>query len=397
MSPRTALLLGCGTIGREVARLLAADLAFDRIVVADSAAARAAAVAATLGDNAAAVEADGADESAVARLAEGAAVMLNTTGPFTTDVVAAMRGAARAGVPYADINDEAEVLWELFEAGEIDRAARQRGVPLVVGLGSSPGLTNIWARHLADQMDSVAEIRIALAMDPYYRSPAVFLHRFSVHGGPVRLFRDGRWTQLPGFGEEEAIRFPEPVGVVQVHLVGHSEPITLPRSFPTLRSVETKAGFYNDAANVVLRDVIRYGLTGTEPLTVGTTRLTPAEFTAAFLSSPAADHLFQGHQKHAPIARQVEVSGVKAGQPLRLTLQVVMAAGATVIALPLAVAARLLALRQVPTPGLLAPEMLDPYPFLEALEQFGIRLRLLREESSARFRRFSLDRPSGTV
>jgi saccharopine dehydrogenase-like NADP-dependent oxidoreductase len=94
-----------------------------------------------------------------------------------------MHAALHAGIPYADINDEAEVLWELFEARTLDAEARQRGLPLVVGLGSSPGLTNIWARYLADQMDTVSAFHIAIAMNPSYRSPAVFRHRFSTHGG----------------------------------------------------------------------------------------------------------------------------------------------------------------------------------------------------------------------
>ena len=62
-----------------------------------------------------------------------------------------------------------------------------------------------------------------------------------------------------------------------------------------------------------------------------------------------------------------------------MTMQVVMAAGARVIAMPLAVAARFLVLGQVPRTGRLSPEALDPRPFLETLDRWGVRLRFRRE------------------
>jgi saccharopine dehydrogenase-like NADP-dependent oxidoreductase len=191
---------------------------------------------------------------------------------------------------------------------------------------------------------------------------------------------------VAGFSEEEDVRFPEPVGVVRVHLAGHCEPVTLPRFLKGLHAVDLKAGFCVDAVNRLLCDLIRYGLTGAEPVHVGATPVVPAEFTAAFLSSPAADHLFQFERVPSRIARQVRVQGTKNGRPCALTLQVVMEAGARIIAMPLAVAARLLALGRVTTPGLLAPEALNPRPFLAVLERWGVQLRLLREEVSDRFR-----------
>lgn len=110
MAKHTALLLGCGTIGAEVARLLAADEVFSGVLIADKDVARAQQIAAEVGDKATPLRADVYDETAIARLAQGASVVLNTTGPFTNHVSAVIRAALQVGVPYADINDEAEVL-----------------------------------------------------------------------------------------------------------------------------------------------------------------------------------------------------------------------------------------------------------------------------------------------
>ena len=110
-----------------------------------------------------------------------------------------------------------------------------------------------------------------------------------------------------------------------------------------------------------------------------------ADCTAALLSSPAADHLFQDGEPTSYIARQVQVQGTQDGQACTLTMQVVMEADARVIAMPLAVATRLLVLGQVPGAGLLAPEALPPHPFLAVLERWGVRLHYRRETQTDRF------------
>ena len=385
MPEHIALLLGCGTVGREVAYLLTSDNTFQQILVADKDVDRARQVAAALDGKGTAVQAHVDDLTTVASLARRASVMLNATGPFSSNVTPLMQCALEANIPYADINDEASVLWDVFNSGELDKAARQRGIPLVVGLGTSPGLTNIWARYLADQLDRVETFHIAIAMDPRYRNPIVFQHRFSVHGGYALVFRHGDWQWVPAFSEEETVEFPAPVGPVRVHLAAHCEPVTLPRFFTDLQQVDMKAGFIDDAVNRLLHDVIRYGLTATDAIRVGSCEIVPAEFTAAFLSSPAADHLFQHQSLPSRIARQVQAKGQYDGRPCTLTLQVVMDTGARAIAMPLAVTARLLVQGQVPITGLLAPEALPARPFLDVLEHWGVQLHLRREESTNRF------------
>src|SRR5262249_24915450 len=130
MAKHTALLLGCGTIGAAVARLLVADEVFSGVLIADKDVARAHQITTELREKVTPLEADIHDIATVTCLAEGVSVVLNTVGPFTRHVSAVMRAALHARVPYADINDEAEVLWEMFASGALDAEARQRSIPL---------------------------------------------------------------------------------------------------------------------------------------------------------------------------------------------------------------------------------------------------------------------------
>jgi saccharopine dehydrogenase-like NADP-dependent oxidoreductase len=109
MAKHTALLLGCGTIGAAVARLLVADEVFSGVLIADKDVARTHQITTELGEKVTPLEADIHDEATVTCLAQGVSVVLNTIGPFTRHVSAVMRAALHAGVPYADINDEAEI------------------------------------------------------------------------------------------------------------------------------------------------------------------------------------------------------------------------------------------------------------------------------------------------
>jgi len=57
-----------------------------------------------------------------------------------------------AGVHYLDINDD----WESTEAMlAMDAAARGRGVTAVIGMGASPGISNLLARHAMRRLDLV--------------------------------------------------------------------------------------------------------------------------------------------------------------------------------------------------------------------------------------------------
>ena len=386
MPNRTALLLGCGSIGSEVAKLLAADDDFSHLVVGDRDGERAASLAESLGSRASSLRVDLEDSEALRGAVSVASVVLNASGPFTRTTFQVIRTAAEAGVPYADVNDEAELLWELFEKGEVDALARQHGVPVVAGLGASPGHSNIVARYLADQMDEVLEVHFFLVADTRYRSQAVWRHRFSIFGGSALTYSDGQWIRLPAMSEAEDVRFPAPWGTVRCYAVG-LESLTLPRFIKGLRHTSMKRGFLHPVMAQPLQDFIRYGLTSDTPMRVGEAVVSPAEFSAAFLSDSATDQLFDFGPPQTGPPRQVRVVGRKGARPLRLTLTYAHTAQTIALATAscLAVGGRLLALGQVPGPGLLAPEALDPAPFLRDMEFHGVTLHLMQEEDIDRF------------
>lgn len=379
----TVLVLGgAGSVGAAAARQLAQRRRFRHLIIADRDRDGAQRLAQELG--AEAVGIDVTDTQALIPLMRQARVVLNATGPFTLYGVDLVRAAIAARVDYADVDDEAEPMHELFGTPAIDQAARQAGITLVVGLGISPGFSNILTRYAAQQLDTVASVHIAVATGPWTRGEAVWAHRLHVNSGVATIFRDGAWMTVPAMSEEEVVTFPWAPGRARVHIVSHPEPLTLPRYLPGVQEVVTKLG-YPEAMNQLLRDLARYGLTSTVPVAVGNLDLAPAAFLAAYLASPQADGVY-GFSRQTPYsARQVRLCGTRDGRRVSLCYQLALQGGAAETALPLVVAGELLATGAVPVRGLLAPEALEPLPFLQALVGLGAQIRCIREEELPEF------------
>ena len=374
---KTVVVLGgAGSVGAETVRQLNQRGKFAKIIVADRNIEDAQRLAQKVGAEAS--EIDVTDSHALLELIKGTNAVLNTAGPFFlygTDVI---RCAIEARVPYADVNDEEEPILELFSNDDVDRAARDAGIPLVVGLGTSPGLTNILTRYGAQEFDTVESVQIALATGPWTRGFAVWSHHLHAHSGQTTIYRNGDWTQVPAMSEEETITFPWAPGKGQVHIVSHPEPLTLPRFFPGIQEVVFKLG-HPPNVNQLYRDLSNYGLTSEESVPYGKNEISPADFVAAYLSTDQADEVF-GFSKLTPYSmREVRIAGKRDDRPLKLRYQVSMKGGPIESGLPLAITAELLSNGDI-SAGLFSPEALEPGPFLSAFPELGARSRLIREE-----------------
>ncbi len=284
---RVVVLGGCGAVGRVVVRTLAADDTFDEVVVADIDAAGAAALAEALGSaRVSACRVDATAGAAVEAAVRGADVVVNCTGPFYKFVKTVLAAVLQARVPYVDVCDDVDVTLELLDWHERARAA---GVPAVIGMGSSPGVTNLLARFSADYLlDSVESVDIyhAHGGEPY-EGPGVVAHRFHCMSMDIPMFLDG---------ELRSVRFFEPDGLalratVDLHRLGanipvypypHPEQVTLPR-FLALRRVTNRGTVLPDAYYQRTMEAARLGLASPEPLDVQGHAVAPRDFAIAWL------------------------------------------------------------------------------------------------------------------
>src|SRR6202521_4512868 len=368
-----ALVLGgCGTMGKEVTRDLAQTSDFDRIVVADKDGARAQAFVDELGDRRlvpAAVDVTrGADVEALLR--QCTVVANCTTYHFGLDLV---RLAIACGKPYVDLGG----LFNTPRQLELSPQAERAGVPIVLGCGATPGVTNLMAQSAARSMDTVERVEVAFgSLRPLAASPGLLdtiLEEFSPTTSRF-YYEDGRFVPVAPFSGARVLDFLPPVGSLETYLVPHSETHTIPRFLSKKPTHVSVRGSWHPEIMKAMRIFLDYGLTGEEPFSVDGTVLSPRTFLRAHLlhRPPALD---------SPVAffLRVDVTGMKAGDTRTVSLKSSHptdwgpAGTARMTGIPASIGLQALAHREVARIGVLGPEAaFEPGRFFEQLGRRGI-------------------------
>jgi len=239
---RLVALGGCGGMGQFAVRT-AIDFDFlDEIVIADRDEYRAREFAEKCGSKASALAVDVLDETALAKALTGADVVMTTVGPYYRFGLPMLRAAIRAGCHYLDINDDWEPTLEMLE---LDEEAKKAGITAVIGMGASPGLSNLIAVKAMNELDKVDDLITGwgtgghdeeLSEEPgeggtLRAATEHWIHQLT---GKIRVRRDGEFRDATAF-EEIQVDYPG-VGLVTTHTVGHPEPITLPLFRPEIRN-----------------------------------------------------------------------------------------------------------------------------------------------------------------
>jgi saccharopine dehydrogenase-like NADP-dependent oxidoreductase len=230
------IALGAGGMGRHAAETAVGFDFVDELVVADLDAAAAARLAGTLGPKARSARIDVTDEAALCRLLAGAGAVLNTVGPFFRLGPPVLRAAIRAGCHYLDINDD----WESTEAMRaLHEEARARGITALIGMGASPGISNLLAVTAMRELDSVEELYPGFDLDaamPETRGPracAATVHGVHQLTGRIRVFDGGRLVDEAPMRRVD-LDYPG-LGPCTAWTMGHPEAITFPAFQPSLR------------------------------------------------------------------------------------------------------------------------------------------------------------------
>lgn len=317
---------------------------------------------------------DAGDLTAVAALLKGADVLVNATIPrFNESLMTAAREGHVAYIDLASASSDPFV---------DDAKWKAAGVPAVIGMGEDPGLSNVFARYGADQMDTVDAIRIRdgdTASSPEFPficlfSPETFIGETL---NSSRIWRNGAYSVVPPFGGFEQYTFPAPVGPQPVYEVDHEEVDTLPRFIGKgVQYVDFKLALDDRTVRILqtFQDLQIFGSNRPDRVAARKALLNvipkPADLTGKVEGSAAL---------------VVEVDGIKDGAPRRVRLSTLISHpeaatryGATGTAYLTgtggAVGALLLATGKIRAPGMHSPETLDPAPFLPALEERGVML-----------------------
>jgi saccharopine dehydrogenase-like NADP-dependent oxidoreductase len=320
---RALVLGGAGAMGRWTVRDLTESVGVDEVCVADADGPRAMETAgwaaARAGSTGTAriwgTALDAAEPDALRRAFEPVDVVANCA--FHATNVPVMEACADTGTHYVDLGG-------LFHTTRRQLTLHDRfaaaGATAVVGMGASPGTTNVMAALAARELEAVESVEIRLGIADFathdaalplpYAAPTL-LDEFSM---PAMVWRGGRWNAVPAMSEQEEIEFPAPVGRVRVGHTLHSEVATLPRYLADrgVESVSFKVGFPPDFMQR-MNLLVGLGLTGTEPVDLAGGKVIPRELLLHLLTV--------GQERPGPEAKvddaeaiRVRVGGRRAGR-----------------------------------------------------------------------------------
>ncbi len=367
---KAVVLGGSGAVGRCAVRTLAAHETFDKVVIADLDFATAQALATELGPKVEAARLDAADAANVRDVVRGSTVVINCTGPFYRFARPCLQGAIDAGVNFVDVCDDVDATLDLLS---MDAAVKDAGLCAVIGMGNSPGITNLLGRLAYDQLlDEVEAIDIyhAHGGEPF-EGEGVVAHRFHGMGIDIPMFLDG---------ELKTVKFFEPDGLAlrtktDFHKVGrnvpvypypHPEQITMPR-YLKLKRVTNRGTVLPDAYFDLTVEMARLGLGTHDPITVKGAKVSPHDFAIAWLLKRRDEILRETNFGSQRGCAKVVVIGTRRGLPRTYVFSLAsenQALGEGT-GIPAAMGAILMAQGKVTGKGVLPPEAcINPIDFL---------------------------------
>lgn len=367
---KVTVLGGSGDMGRYVVRALAADPAFSNVTVADIDARGAGAFAAECGPGVSARHVDVSDGRSLDDALSGTDAVVSCVGPFFRFGLPVLRSAIRNRVDYLDICDDWEPTLEMLD---LDVEAEEAGIVALVGMGASPGVSNLLAVKAAESLDSVTRIVTAWGVgggatatethreEPSAEEPsAAVVHWFHQLTGTIRVVESGSMVDRAPL---DALTLDVPgFGVGRGWTVGHPEAVTLPRRWPEVE----------ECVNAMVGSPVTIGAVGALAELVddgqmdvreAAHRLTSGQIPKFVVDSSPLDDV-----RLPPLFATVE--GTRDGQLVRraavvLALPPSGMGGSTGI--PAAVGLRCL-LADRPSPGVHTPEeVIDPDRFFAAL------------------------------
>ncbi len=403
------LLVGVGTVGDAIARMAARRDWCEAMVLADYAVDRAETLARELGDpeRFPVEQIDAREASSVADAARRHRVDLVMNAVDPRFVMPIFDGALAAGANYMDMATS-------LSRAHPDDPFHRPGVKLgdeqfardaewkaagrlaLLGMGMDPGLTDVFAAYAAKHLfDEIDEIHVRdggdLRIEGYAFAPvfSIWTTIEECLNPPVEWRGDRHdWITTEPFSAPEQFPFPEGIGPVECVNVEHEEVLLVPRYLDAKR-VTFKYALGSDFIDK-LRTIHALGMDSTEPVTVKGGTVSPRDVLAAVTPDPAR----LGDRMVGRAIVGTWVIGRKDGKPREVYLyqmadaqETLRSTGSQVVGWQTGfnpvIAMELLASGTWAGSGVLAPEALDPDPYLALLDHHGIHHAMVEMEPGA--------------
>ena len=372
---RITVLGGCGAVGSVAVRTLKELPDFDEIIIADINTEGAQTLADELGGECSALEVNAVDPKSIQSAIKGSNVVLNCVGPFYRFGPPILEAVIKSGINYVDVCDDVEPTQALLA---MDSKAKKAKISALIGMGSSPGVSNILVRfaatQLLDRVDSV-DIFHAHGGEPV-EGAAVIAHRIHAMTSDIPMFLEGKERTVQFFDEEgialrEEVTFHK-IGTYLCYPYPHPETITLPNYIQCQRVTNKGTVLPNRYFNFIIK-LVKLGLTSEEPINVKGTPVIPRDFSIAYIIEEREKILKETKFGKQRGCAKIVVAGQKKGKPHQyvFSLWSIGQAMGEGTGIPAAIGATLMHRGKIPLKGVFPPEAcVEPMEFLGVMQEY---------------------------
>ncbi len=281
------VLGGCGAVGSVVVKTLAGQKSFSRILIGDINEARAQEIARQSDpQKVSAVFVDAEDVKSIRAAIFKCDLVINCIGPFYKTVKTILQTVIDAKINYVDVCDDVDATLDILG---LDEAAKNAGITALIGMGSSPGATNLLAKFAADTLldeTEAVDIFHAHGGEPV-EGEGVIGHRFHCMRIDIPMFLDGELKQVKFFEDDgialrQTFDFPAIGNNIPVYPYPHPEQVTIPKYIP-LKQVTNRGTVLPHEYYSLIADICRLGLDSREPLEVKGRTVIPYAFAMAYI------------------------------------------------------------------------------------------------------------------
>ncbi|MEO1400843.1 MAG: saccharopine dehydrogenase NADP-binding domain-containing protein [Cyanobacteria bacterium J06635_1] len=173
---------------------------------------------------------------------------IHCAGPFRQRDHQVLECCLDQGKPYLDVADSPDYVRQALTYRD---AAIATGTTCVVGTGVFPGISNSLVRQGIEQFDRAETVHLSyLVAGSGGAGVTVMRTTFIELQTPFQSKIDGAWQTIAPYSDREVLAFPAPYNVgAGVYWFNTIEALTLPQSFPQVKTVITKFGSLPDYYN----------------------------------------------------------------------------------------------------------------------------------------------------
>jgi len=388
------VIIGAGGVGGVVAHKCAAlPEVFTEILLASRTKSKCDAIAAQLDGKiqTAQVDADNVEELTALLKEFKADLVINVALPYQD--LSIMDACLAAGVNYVDTANyepkdvaKFEYKWQW----EYQERFQKAGLMALLGSGFDPGVTNVYTAYgVKHYLDELHELDIIDVNGGDHGQP--FATNFNPEinirevTAPCRHWEEGDFRETPAMSLSQSFTCPENVGTYQIYRMYHEELESLAKNFPTLKKAQFWMSFSDNYLKhlEVLQNV---GMTRIDPVMYQGQEIVPLQFLKAVLPEPAS----LGPKTKGRTCIGTVLKGVREGKPVKVYIynicsheeaykEVQSQAISYTTGVPAMIGAKMIIEGKWSGAGVFNMEEMDPDPFMEDLNKYGLPWKVLHQ------------------